>query len=214
MVNVITVEREYGSGAAGIAHELGKQLGWQVWDHEITEEIAKRLKCDIHAVEQREERLDPTYYRLFKTFMRGSYEDRIGTGVEVLDADCLARLFENIIKDVATRGNCIIIGRAAPWFLRERADTMHVFLYAPYEEKMRRILGAGRSREEAEDLLDRVDRDRAAFIKKYHDMNWPTRWLYHLMLNTKVGDENVIRMILEEMQLLNGTPGKQAAIAS
>ena len=214
MIKTITLEREYGSGASAIARGLASRLGWQVWDHEITQEIAKRLRCDIHAVEEREERLDPTFYRLVKTFMRGSYEDRIGTGLEVLDAECLARLFENIVTDLANKGNCVIIGRGAPWFLRGRDDAMHVFLFAPYEEKMRRTIASGRSRAEAEDLIERVDRERAAFVKKYYDMTWPTRSLYHMMLNTKVGDDAVIRLILEELELLNGATETRPAVAS
>src|SRR5690242_7765046 len=71
MIRVITVEREYGSGGGVVAKKLADYLGWRLWDHAITCEIAKRLRCDISAVEQREERCDTTFYRLLKTFMRG-----------------------------------------------------------------------------------------------------------------------------------------------
>jgi cytidylate kinase len=63
MINVIVVEREYGSGAAAIAEKLAGRLGWKLWDRDITCAIAKRLKCDVKKVEQREERLDPAFYR-------------------------------------------------------------------------------------------------------------------------------------------------------
>jgi cytidylate kinase len=76
-------------------------------------------------------------------------------------------------------------------------------LYAPYQEKLRRILAQKKSREEAEDLLERVDRDRAAFIKKYYGMVWPQRDLYDLMINTVSGDEAVIDMILHQREILN-----------
>lgn len=202
MVKIITVEREYGSGAGAIASKLAQQTGFELWDQAISTEIARRLRCDVRAVEQREEKPDPTFYRLFKTFMRGSYEDRVGSQVEMLDADGLATLFETVIGDIAKKGNCVIVGRAAPWFLRGRADTYSVFLYASPEEKMRRTLAAGRSKEEAEDLLERVDRDRAAFVKKYHNMSWPTRWLYHLMINTAMGDDAVVDLILSQAKRL------------
>jgi len=206
VVKIITVEREYGSGAAAIAQALGERLGWKVWDHEITCEIARRLKCDVKSVEQREERLDPTFYRLAKIFMRGSYEDRsAGTGFELLDAESLSQLFEKVIKDVAGRGNCIIVGRAAPWFLRERTDVLHVFIYAPHEEKIRRIKAQGKSEHEAEQLLATVDPERAAFIKKYYGKVWPQRDLYHLMVNSKIGNEAVMEIVLHEMELLNRT---------
>jgi cytidylate kinase len=204
VINIITVEREYGCGAASIAKSLAGRLGWALWDHEITCEIARRLKCDVSSVEKREEKPDPAFYRLVKVFMRGSYEDHYsGGGIELLDAERLAALFEKVVKDVVSRGPCVIVGRGSPWFLRDRTDNLSVFLYAPYAEKLRRTLALGKSRDEAEDLLERVDRDRAAFIKKYYGMTWPQRDLYHLMINTLPGDEAVINMILHKKELLS-----------
>jgi len=86
--------------------------------------------------------------------------------------------------------------------LRERRDTFRVFLYAPRDEKLRRLEAGGISPREAEDLVDTVDRERMTFIKHYFNADWPTRALYHLMLNTVVGDEQVITTILNTMRLL------------
>lgn len=205
MIRIVTIEREYGCGAGGIAKALAARLGWALWDHEITCEIAKRLRCDVSSVECREERPDPTFYGLVKVFMRGSYEDRYsGSGVELLDAEGLAHSFERVIKDVAGRGPCVIVGRGSPWFLRGRPDAMHVFLFAPHEEKIRRITSQGKTQEEAEQLIETVDRDRATFVKKFVGKTWPQRDLYHLMLNSVIGDAAVIEMLLHEMDLLNG----------
>lgn len=196
MANIITIEREYGCGAPAIACKIADRLGYKLWDHALTEEIAKRLRCSVAAVEQREERPDPTYYRLFKTFMRGSYEDRTGIGVETLDAEGLSRLYETVINELANKGKCVIVGRAAPWFLRDRKDTFSVFLFASREEKLRRLMVKGKTQQEAEHLVDTVDAERAAYVKKYHDMTWPTRWLYNVMINTKAGDDAVVELIL------------------
>ena len=203
MINVITIEREYGSGAGTIAQKLADRLGWSLWDRQITCEIARRLKCDVKAVEQREERLDSTFYRLAKIFMRGSFEESYtGSGLELLDAEGLSHNFEKVIKDIAAKGNCVIVGRAAPWFLRDRPDTFHVFVFAPYEEKLQRLLAAGYTRDAAEHLLETVDQERAAFIKRYYNKIWPQRDLYHLMINSKVGDQMVLDLILGEMDML------------
>ncbi len=204
MIDIVTVEREYGSGAGTIAQKLADRLGWALWDRQITCEIARRLKCDVNAVEQREERLDSTFYRLAKIFMRGSFEEAYtGTGMEMLDAEGLSHSFEKIIKDVASKGNCVIVGRAAPYFLRDRPGTFHVFVFAPYEEKMRRLLAQGNSRADAEHLLETVDLERAAFIKRYYNKIWPQRDLYHMMVNSKVGDQAVLDLILTEIQMLD-----------
>jgi cytidylate kinase len=197
MIKVITVEREYGCGAANIASTIAERLGWKLWDQEITEEIARRLKCKKEMVEKHEERVDSVFYRLIKAFMRGSFEARIDTAeLEVLDAEHLSILFEKVVNEIAERGNCVIVGRGSNWFLRHREDAFHTFLYAPHEEKMRRCMETGQSEDEASSLIESVDRERAAFIKKYYGKVWPDRSLYNLMMNTIVGDGVVVESVL------------------
>src|ERR1700685_3687549 len=102
MIKVITIEREYGCGAANIAGTIADRLGWKLWDQEITAEIARRLKCKAEHVEAREERCDSMFYRLAKTFMRGSFEPRVDTAnMELLDAEHLAALFEKVVAEIA-----------------------------------------------------------------------------------------------------------------
>ena len=64
----------------------------------------------------------------------------------------------------------------------------------------------GHPRGEAEELVDSVDRERIAYIKHYFNADWPTRSLYHLMVNTAVGNEPVIQTILDTMHLVEGRP--------
>lgn len=203
MISVISIEREYGSGAANIGKALAERRGWKLWDGEITSAIARHLKCNRQAVEQREERDDPIFYKLVKVFMRGSYEHSMdGQELELLDAENLSRLFGKVIEGAADEGKCVIVGRAAPWFLRDRDNVLRVFVYAPYEEKVRRLIAQGKTRREAEHLLDTVDRDRAVFIRKYYRKEWPDRSIYHLMINSVVGDDKVIRLIEAEISTL------------
>ncbi len=204
MIRSIAIEREFGSGAAEIARKLADKLGWTLWDQKISQEIAKRLKCDVKSVEQREEKPDSTFYRLMKIFMRGSYEDRFsGHGAELLDSESLAQLFEAVIMEVSDRGPCVIVGRAAPWFLRDREDNMSLFLYASHEEKLRRLLAIGKSENEAEEMLEHVDADRAAFVKRYYNKDWPVREIYDLMINSKIGDDAVIEVAVNQLNILN-----------
>jgi cytidylate kinase len=201
VTRILTVEREYGCGASAISKALAATLGWKLWDKELTARLANRLKCEPKIVQQHEERVDSMFYRLMKAFMRGSFERRTDTeGMELLDAESLVVLFENVINEIATEGNAIIIGRGAPWFLRNRDDVFSVFLYAPYHEKLRRTTEAGISREEAEDLLETVDQERAAFIRKYYRLEWPHRPLYNLMINTKAGDDAVAEIVLAQIK--------------
>jgi cytidylate kinase len=208
MYRIITVEREFGSGAGEIACELSVRLGWKLWDHTLTEEIAKVAHVDCSDVERHEERMDSTFRRLAKVFWRGSYERSMPLADEQsFDADCFVATGERVMKEAAAAGNCVIVGRGAPYFLREQPDTFHVFLYAPRAEKLRRLRLIGKSEKEAENLVDTVDRDRITFIKHYFGADWPTRWLYHLMINTAIGNENVISTILNTMHSLEHKSG-------
>jgi len=117
-------------------------------------------------------------------------------------------MMEEILQNIASEGNAVIVGRGSPYFLREREDTFRVFAYAPRDEKIRRLLEMGKSREECEDLVENVDKERIAYIKHYFNADWPTRSLYHMMVNTVIGDERVIEMILNTMRVLENAPAE------
>jgi cytidylate kinase len=197
MVRVITIEREYGSGGADIARKLAERLGWKLWDQLLTDEIARLLDCDSQAVEEHEERKDPLYYRLFRAFLRGSFEGSLNAPrLKAVDADCIREAANRVVMAAAKSGNSVLVGRGSAYYLRDRPDAFHVFIYAPFESKVERLLATGKSHEEAIELAETVDRDRAAYIKQYFDIEWPARHFFHVMINSAVGDERVVQMIL------------------
>ncbi|HTU41703.1 MAG TPA: cytidylate kinase-like family protein [Candidatus Aquilonibacter sp.] len=197
MINIITIEREYGCGGGDIAQLVANRLGWKLWDQRLTEEIARLANCPQKVVEAREERNDPLYYRLFKSFMRGSYEGSINAPkLNLVDSETILKTTKRVVEHAAERGNCVIVGRGSQQFLRNRSDALRVFLYAPREDKVRRLLARGKSEKEAEELVDNVDRERSDFIRKYFNVEWPDRAIYHSMINTAIGDQEVANMIL------------------
>jgi len=206
MIKIVTIEREYGCGGGEIAARLARHLGWKLWDQELTEEIARLAECPKAEVECREERTDPLYYRLFKSFLRGSYEGSINAHkLKLIDSECILKFTEQVVLHAAKTGNSVIVGRGAQHFLRNRADTLRMFLYARREDKVRRLLARGKNEEEAEHLVDTVDRERVDFIQKYFNVEWPDRSIYHAMINTMVGDEAVVRTILDLMKTFDRT---------
>jgi cytidylate kinase len=209
-IKIITIEREYGSGGGEIAQRLADRLGWKLWDQLLTEEIARLAECPKAVVEVREERTDPLYYRLLKSFLRGSYEGSINAHkLKLVDSENILKLTERVVQHAAKSGNSVIVGRGAQHFLRNRADTLRVFLYAPREAKIRRLLARGKSEGEAEQLVDSVDRERADFIQKYFGVEWPSRSVYHVMVNTEIGEEPVAQTIVGLMETLNATAATQ-----
>src|SRR5579872_3019112 len=90
MIRVLTIEREYGSGGADIAKKVADRLGWKLWDQLLTNEIARLMQCDCKVVEQHEEKKDPLFYRLARSFMRGSYEGSLNAPrIVIADTDCI-----------------------------------------------------------------------------------------------------------------------------
>ena len=206
MFRLVTIEREYGCGGGTIAARLAECLGWKLWDHLITEEIARLAKVDAATVNRCDERMDSRLHRLAKSFWRGSYERGSALGEQVFDTDCMMSWMQDIANRIAREGNAVVVGRGTPYLLRESSDAFHVFLYAPRAEKIRRTIADGHTEEEAEELIDSVDRERVAYVKHYFNADWPTRSLYHLMINTAVGNELVIQTILSTMRALEGSP--------
>jgi len=202
MIRIVTIDREYGSGGAEIAKGVATRLGWTLWDQSLTNEIARLMECDCRAVEEREERRDPLYYRLLRAFMRGSHEGSLhGPGLKIVDTDCIREVAERVVLSAANEGRCVIVGRGSAYYLHDRSDAFHVFVYGPFEEKVRRLEAGGKSESDAIHLAETVDRDRSAFIKQYFDVEWPDRTRYHLMINSTVGCTVAADTILDSIAM-------------
>jgi cytidylate kinase len=201
MIKIIAVEREFGCGGGAIAARLAERLGWKLLDRELTDEIARLANVEASIVREKDEKVDPLFYRLTKVFWRGSQETAMllpDNGI--FDTDRMVTLVQQVMDKVIVEGNCVVVGRGAPWFLRGRSDTFSVFFYASRAEKMRRVLARVPNQAEVEHLVDTVDAERASFVKHYFGKDWPTRCLYHSMLNTVLGDELCVSTIIGMMK--------------
>jgi cytidylate kinase len=203
MVRLVTIEREYGSGGAEIARKVADRLGWKLWDHLLTEEIARLMDCPSRAVEEHEEKTDSLQYRLFKSFMRGSFEGALNAPrLKMVDADCIRQMAQRAVLSAAEQGYGVIVGRGSAYYLSDRPDAFHVFLYASFDERVRRLQAQGKTESEARELAETVDRGRAEYIKKYFDVEWPARHYFHLMINTGLGDDITVETILHSISIL------------
>jgi len=205
MTNLVTIEREYGSGASAIARRLADRLGWELWDQRLTDEIARRMSCDRRHVEQQEERKDPLHYRLFKSFLRGSFEGSLNAPrLRLADAEGIRQVTEHLIRDIAAKGNAVIVGRGSAYYLCDRPQSFHVFVYAPFDEKVHRIQGEGKTGAEATELVQTVDQERTGFIKEHFEIEWPTRQYFHLMVNSTIGEDAAAEMIIHGLNTVEG----------
>jgi Cytidylate kinase-like family len=199
MIQAITIEREFGCGGAAIAALLAERLGWALWDERLTEEIARLTQSSPEVVEKIEWKRDPAVYRVFLSFLRGAFEGGLPptSRLALLDAERIARVSEAAVRTALSSGPSVIVGRGSQYFLRGRADVFRVFLYASRDYKIRRVISAGTPESDAIEQVETTDRDRAAFVKKYLKMDWPDRYLYHAMLNTEMGQENVADALVD-----------------
>jgi cytidylate kinase len=211
MKRILVIEREYGAGGGLVAEKVAQRLGWKLLDKALTEEIARVAKVHPETCKRREERRDSMMYRLAKVFWRGSTERSARfEDDDLLDADRLVCLSQKVIEQAAETGQCVIVGRAAPWILRNRNDTYCVFLYAPRDIRFHRVLELVKDEHKAIDLVDTVDQERREFIRHYFGVEYPGRQFYHAMLNTTVGIDATVDTLLYLLEAANKREAAQS----
>lgn len=209
MKQILLIDREFGAGGTTIASMLAERLGWKLFDDELSQEIARLANLPLEVCKKREERKDPFFHRLVHLIWRGSFDRHLPSpDLAILDTDCLVSMVQKVILQAAEKRPCVIVGRGAPYFLRDRKDTFSVFLYASRELKYRRILKRlNHDEKEALELLDSQDEHRQKFVKHYFGHEWPNRQYFHAMLNTGIGDGTTAGEILRLLEAVNKQEG-------
>lgn len=207
MIRIVTIAREYGSGGGSIARMLAEKLGWKLLDRELILELAKRAHCSPEYAARCDEHSPSFLSRIMHAYWMGGPDTWAALPVaEIPDADTLATTTGSIIHEAAQLGSCVIVGRGSQCVLRERADAFHVFTYAPRVERVRRLLGRRHVTErDAEAAMMEIDRIRAAYVRRYYDQDWTDRHLYHLMMNSEIGDSVVVAATLAATGLIPQT---------
>src|SRR5271156_6271793 len=204
MKQLLLIDQEFGAGASTIGEKIAQKLGWKFFDQALTQEIARLAKIPVDVCGHRLERNDPFLQRLVNVIWRGSFDRNLPSpDLAILDSTRLASLLQRVIEQTAEKKPCVIVGRGAPFFLRDRTDTFCVFLYASRELKFRRVLKRVGNEAEAIELVDTIDDDRRKFVKHYFGHDWPNRQLFHAMFNTAIGDDNTVEAILQLMNAVN-----------
>ena len=160
-------EREYGCGGGEIARKIADRLGWKLWDELLTCEIARLSNCEQAEVECREERVDPLYYRLFKSILRGSFEGSLNVHrLKLLDADSILRITERVVQRRPPKETASSSAEVRNIFCATEAILCAIFLYAPREAKIRRLIAGGLTEAEAEEAVDTVDQRTARRLSR------------------------------------------------
>jgi cytidylate kinase len=202
MFRVLTIAREYGSGGGAIAEKIAKQLGWELLDRKLIEAIARTADVDTEMARRFDERVDSWFHRI----NRGGLEHvaiEAGAPPEeamFFDAERMAAFARKVIADAAARGRCVIVGRGGQCVLQNYAETLHVFVYAPWSSRVVRAARRVASQRDIEDVIRLTDQARARHIRRYFGRDWKDPQLYHLMISSQLGDEEVERTIIEVIE--------------
>jgi len=199
MIQVITVEREYGSRGAEFAHHLARRLRWKLIDECLVEEVAQKAGVSKGLVERCDERLDPWYYRFGKAFWHGSIERLPALPEsEVFDSESMVPFVRDYMQKIAAEGQCVVVGRGAACILARAPGAFHVFVYASQWRKVQWFEEHfPEHAREAERELAATDKRRAAYIRQYFDQDWADRRLYHMMINSCMGFEAMIQATVD-----------------
>lgn len=184
MNQIITVGREFGSGGREFGKRLAEEMGYAYYDREIIGEIAKRTQLAEGYVQNIVEGGTGVYYPI-----------TIGKTLHAAEPDFLLRQYAavyaeqaNVIREMAERSSCVIVGRCADYILRELAP-LRLFVYADMPSKLRRCRektqeDAALTDRQLERKIRRVDRNRARYYGHYTGQKWGARIGYDLMINT------------------------------
>ena len=184
MNKVITISREFGSGGREFGRRLAEELGFDYYDKEIISEIAKKTSMSKEFIK---EVTDKKPHNLFPiTF--GHTFIYIDNYYPLHQANDIYIEQNNIIKEMAQRSNCIIIGRCADYILEDK-DPFRIFIYADMESKVKRCKerapeGEDLSDKELRKKINSVNKGRAQYYEYYTGRNWGDKLNYDLCINT------------------------------
>ena len=195
---VIVIGRQFGSGGRTIGRKIASKLGIEYYDTELLSKAAKSLGISPQVFKDHDEKKPST----LRALLQGAYgiADNFHsvplTGERIYDIQC------RVIKDIASKGSCVIVGRNADFILRNHPRLLSVFLNAPLEWRAEKILARGEAEsiEAAMDMAREHDKRRESFYNFYTgEKSWGVASNYHLCIDTSRHDEDIISNIIISM---------------
>lgn len=183
MKKIITISRECGSGGRAIGRKLAEKLGYAFYDKELIDRVAKESGLAKEFIEEQGEHI--TGSLLFNIASNMTYAGQVFGGNMLPLQDQLFMVQSDIIKDIASKENCVIVGRCADYVLKDYADSLHVFICGDMEHKAERAVKQYEfDPSDVEKVLRKKDKARANHYKYYTDSEWGKTQNYDITLNS------------------------------
>ena len=194
--SVITISREFGTGARVIGQELATLLGYNYYDRAIIHMAAEKSGLSPEFIERTEEKSNTSFF--FNLATASAYTSsglNLQYTMPVNDRAFIAE--SEVIMDIAKSGNSVIVGRAADYVLASHPKLLRVFLYGDKEDRIKRIVDDyGFDPEKAESDLTKIDKGRANYHKFYTGAPWKDLTAYDICLSTtKTGIDGAIQSL-------------------
>lgn len=199
-INVITISREYGSGGRKIGEKIAKALDIPFYDKVLIDMIAQDCGMTAGYVEEASEKM--TMNQAFNISTLGYYSvSPIVENVQVIGEDIFVSQ-SKIIREVAEKGPCVIVGRCADYILRDRDDVLNVFIHADYDERYKRAIEEyGIEEKSVNSVIKKSDKARSKHYAFYCEKKWGNIDNYHLVLNSgKFGIDKSVDLILNAVK--------------
>lgn len=190
MKKIITISREFGSGGRFIGETLAKELGYSFYDKDIIAQVADKTGLSAKYIEERGE-----YAPKNNIFSYAFGRNAAGASVN----DYIYQAQQSIIRDIAEKENCVIVGRCADYILRKRDDVLNVFIHGNEPEKCKRIMELyNKTEKEALASLKDIDKKRSINYAYYTEQTWGDIKNYALCLNSSIlGYDRCVKIIKE-----------------
>ena len=186
---VITIGRQYGSGARSIAKELARQLDIPYYDKELLAIAAEQSGLSREVLEHRDEKPSETFY--FSSWNMPMYHPELPLGQQIFLAQFHA------IREVASRGGCVIVGRCADYVLNDHPHLVRIFLHAPLEARVQTIMARlSIDENEARKRIRLIEKNRSSYYNYFTDRKWGALSNYDMMINTsRMGIDQCVRFL-------------------
>ncbi len=183
----ITIGRQFGSGGRQIGRAIADALGIDYYDRNLMTEAARHAGIDPILFERKDEKAPSFFSGLLSYNMGYSAYNLLGSSSSITD-DALYRAQTEVIRSLAEKGPCVIVGRSADYALRDRDDVINIFIHAPIEERVRRIMerGDAATPEQARQLAEKTNKLRASYYNFYTDKRWGKAESYDLTLDSSL----------------------------
>ena len=181
--SIITISREFGTGARLIGREVAALLNYGYYDRALIEMAAEKSGLSEEFIERTEEKASNSFLFNLAT---AAYLASDLTAEYTLPVNDRAFLVQSdVIRDIARSGNGVIVGRCADFVLKDHPRLLRVFIFANKEDRINRIVNEyGQDAKNAESVLNKIDKGRANYHKFYTGTNWRSMDNYDLCINT------------------------------